>query len=70
MRNRSVVAGFLPDVLNRVAPDVSRLNGGPEPVFTTQPSLENDIAIFNVALLLEQLENAFYNMNYPKFFTA
>ena len=63
------VALTLPEVVEKASPYIASLNGGPQPGFTTTPSFQNDIAIFNTALILEYLENEFYSMNYPKFFS-
>ena len=61
----------LQEVVARATPFIASLNGGPPPSFsTTDRSLENDIAIFNVALILEYLEHDFYNTYFPIFYPA
>lgn len=56
------------EVLNLANPFIASLNGGPPPTFSPTPSRANDIAIFNFVLILEYLEQEFYNINVPKFF--
>lgn len=56
------------DVMQLAAPYIASLNGGPAPTYSPTPSRNNDIAVLNFALLIEYLENEFYNLNVPKFF--
>ena len=59
----------LDQVVARATPFIASLNGGPPITFsTTEKSLQNDINIFNTALVLEYLENEFYNTYFPVFF--
>lgn len=55
-------------VLQNAGSYVASLNGGPPLTFSMTPSAQNDIAILNFALLLEELEQEFYNINVPRFF--
>ncbi len=55
-------------VIQNAGPYVASLNGGPPLSFDTTPSATNDLAIVNFALVLEELEQEFYNINVPKFF--
>ena len=52
-----------------IAPFIKSLNGGAAPTFTTTKSAANDVNILNFALLLEQLEASFYNINVKRFFS-
>ena len=51
-----------------ISPFIQDLNGGPPAAFSLTPSAANDIAILNFVLVIEHLENEFYNLNVPRFF--
>jgi hypothetical protein len=55
-------------IVNLASPFIQSLNGGPTPNYSTTPSAANDIAILSFALVLEYLEQAFYNLNVPIYF--
>jgi hypothetical protein len=57
------------EVVNLASPFVANLNGGPPLTYSTTPSAANDITILNFALALEFLEQEFYNLNVPHFFS-
>ena len=59
----------LDQVQARVAPYIASLNGARPGVQHDREVAENDIAIFNTALILEYLEYEFYTSNYSKFFS-
>ncbi|QBD74921.1 hypothetical protein EPA93_02505 [Ktedonosporobacter rubrisoli] len=51
-------------IVKDVLPFIDNLNGGPDPA----KALKNDTDILNFALLLEYLEDEFYDINVPKFY--
>ncbi len=56
-------------VVAAVTPYLVSLNGGPPASFDpNNPSDSNDTEIFNFALILEYLEQEFYNINVPIFY--
>ena len=55
-------------IVTAVTPFIVSLNGGPTPGYQDVQSDANDVNILNFALLLEFLEQEFYNTNVPKFF--
>ena len=55
-------------VVDLTSPFIVDLNGGPPPTYSMTPSRNNDIAVLNFVLLIEFLENDFYNINVPRFF--
>jgi hypothetical protein len=56
-------------IVQHATPFIASLNGGPPLGYdAANPSPNNDIAILNTALALEYLEQAFYNLNVPRFF--
>ncbi len=57
-------------VVNLASPFIVDLNGGPPPTYSNTPSRANDIQILNFTLLIEYLENDFYNLNVPRYFPA
>lgn len=54
-------------VVDAVSPFITNLNG-PLPIISTSPSRSNDVAILQFALILERLEQHFYDINVPKLF--
>ncbi len=55
-------------IVAAVGPLIVSLNGGPPAGYQDVQSDANDINILNFALLLEFLEQEFYNINVPRFF--
>ncbi len=55
-------------VVQLATPFIQDFAGGPPPGFNLTPSRANDIAILNFVLVIEHLENEFYNLNVPRFF--
>jgi Ferritin-like domain len=80
LANVPLVPGALPlaepytlgQVLVAIAPFVASLNDNGQfpPIYEPTPSLTNDIAILNFALLLEMLEAEFYFYNVPALFPS
>jgi hypothetical protein len=62
-------AAYTPtQVVSAAMPYIAGLNGGSLPGYQFVRTPQNDIDIMNYALALEFLEQAFYQINVPKFF--
>lgn len=55
------------EIVQAVSPFIVNLNSS-LPMISTTPSAANDITILQFALILERLEQRFYNINVPKFY--
>lgn len=53
-----------------VTPFIQDFNGAPAPNYSMTPSRANDLAILDFTLVIEYLENDFYNINVPLYFGA